>query len=88
MGTGFIFSAASHTQPYTHLANKHRNTAFYKVPHSVGIFIQIPTSKSLIRAIKESVVVLLDDHVREGFPLFRCRIYSSRIMSTSVQQEH
>ena len=69
------------------LANEHRHTPIFKIAYGRSVLVQIPTGESLISAIEEGVVSLLDENICQLLPLFRSRIYASRVMRACMEKE-
>lgn len=73
---------------YTHLADEHRHAALLKVSNRACISVKVATCKSLICAIKECKMALLEYHLRNFLPLFAGRVHTSGVMRTRVKEEH
>ena len=71
----------------THLAHKKWHPKLNKVPHRPGILVQITASKTLVSAVKERIVVLLQDDLRDHLPLFLRGVYARRIVRARMKQE-
>lgn len=72
----------------THLADEHRYTLLFKVPHGLGVVVQISACKPLVCAIEERIMSLLQEDLGELRPLFLRRVDASRVMRACVQEKH
>ena len=70
------------------LSNTKFESLLNEVPNGPGVVGQITRSKALVRAIEEWEVALLADYFGDLGPLFACRVYTSRIVSTGVEQDN
>jgi len=71
----------------THLAHKKRHPKLNKVPHRPGVLVQITTSKALVSAVKEHIVVLLQNDLRDHLPLFLRGVHARRVVRARMKQE-
>lgn len=70
------------------LSNTKFEPLLNEVPNGPGVVGQITRSKALVCAIEEWEVALLADYLGDLGPLVACRVYTSRIVSTGVEQDN
>jgi len=69
------------------LADQQWDTPIDELPDCPSIVVQIATGETLIGAVKEGVVALLQNHICNLTPLFPSRIYTGWVVSAGVEQK-
>lgn len=72
----------------TYLADEHRHAKRNKVPHRPGVSVQVAARETLVRRVKEGVVLFRQENIRDGLPLLSCGVDARRIVRAGMQQEH
>ena len=69
------------------LADQHWDVALDEFPDGPGVPVQIAAGKTLIGAVEEGIVTLLQHDVCDLAPLFPGRVYTGWVVSTGVKED-